>query len=139
MAPHCPRTTFPEPDGNFNLRRSYRIALIEGDALMRELADRWLSEAGHDVVRVSVKQLNSQTALDLIMVDVANPRGAIERVRALRAAHSAPLLLVSGRLRRRNDLSPTLALQLGASAVLPKPYTREQLFGAVAAALSTDT
>ncbi|MES2099719.1 MAG: hypothetical protein V4569_07870 [Pseudomonadota bacterium] len=120
------------------MRSTYRIAVIESDLLMRELAQRWLSEAGHDVVLSSVNELGLTSGLDLIMVDVANPRSAAERVRSLRAVHPAPLLLVSGRLRRNHDPSPTLALQLGAAAVLPKPYTREELLTAVAAALATD-
>ncbi len=103
---------------------------------MRELAGRWLEQAGHAVVFVSARQLDSVPALDLIMLDVANPRAAAGRVQSLRSAHPAPLLLVSGRLRRSNDPSPALALQLGVSAVLAKPYTREQLLAAVAAALA---
>jgi len=104
---------------------------------MRELAERWLQEAGHKVIAVPARQPHPALGLDLIVLDVANPRGAAERVRALRAAHAAPVLLVSGRLRRHADPSPALASQLGASAVLSKPYTREQLFAAVAAALAT--
>jgi len=118
------------------LARSYRIALIEGDSLMRELARRWLGEAGHDVVPLLVGQLRAATRVDLIMVDVGNLRGATERVQALRAIHTAPILLVSGRLRRGLAPSPDLALQLGAAAVLPKPYTRAQLLAAVAVALA---
>ena len=120
------------------MRRTYRIAVIDSDLLMRELAQRWLTEAGHDVVLLSWDQLSLKPGLDLIMVDFANPRSAAERVRSLRAAHPAPVLLVSGRLRRTHEPSPTLALQLGAAAVLPKPYTREELLAAVAAALAAE-
>ena len=133
-----------EPYGNLastnwkaNLRRRYRIAVIEGDPLMRELAKRWLSTAGHDVVLVSAKQLGPAAEVDLVMADDAKLRSAAERVQALRAAYSAPVLLVSGRLRRTNAPSRTLALQLGAAAVLPKPYSREQLFAAIEAALAS--
>lgn len=119
-----------------SLIRTYRIGLIEGDPLMRELADRWLREAGHDVVAVSIAQLGSCQGLELIMVDAANPRGMVERVKSLQAAQPAPVLLVSGRLRRGSGLSHALAEQLGAAAVLAKPYTREQLFAALAAALA---
>lgn len=133
-----------EPYGNLagtnrkaNLRRRYRIALIEGDALMRELARRWLGTAGHDVVLVSARQPGSPaTSVDLVMADVANLRGAVDRVQSLRAAYGAPVLLVSGRLRRSSAPSRVLALQLGAAAVLPKPYSREQLFAAIEAALA---
>lgn len=124
------------PEENPGLSLKYRIGLIEGDPLMRELAERWLREAGHDVVVVSFQQLGSCEGLDLIMVDVAYPRGMVERVRSLQAAHPAPVLLVSGRLRRSNGQSQALAAQLGAAAVLAKPYTREQLLAALAAALA---
>lgn len=103
---------------------------------MRELARRWLADAGHEVVVVSMNQLGAERRLDLVMMDVANPRGVAERVQLLRASHCAPVLLVSGGLRRRNDPSPNLAQQLGAAAVLAKPYTREQLLAAIATGLA---
>ena len=121
----------PEVD----LPRSYRIALIEGDSLMRELAERWVRGAGHEVIPLTARQFGLGTRADLLMVDVAHLRGATERVQALRANHPAPVLLVSGRLRRGSAPSAALAQQLGAAAVLPKPYSRAQLLAAVAVAL----
>ena len=106
---------------------------------MRELAKRWLAKAGHDVVLVSARQLGTASKLDLVMADIDNLRSAAGRVQALRAANPAPVLLVSGRLRRGNGPQPVLAHQLGAAAVLPKPYSREQLFAAVAAAMEADS
>ena len=96
----------------------------------------WLREEGHDAVLTSAEQLHAVRDLDLIVVDVADPRAAAEQVRALRAVCPVPVLVASGRLRRHPGPSPGLARQLGASAVLAKPYTREQLLAAIAAALS---
>lgn len=103
---------------------------------MRELAQRWLAEAGHEVVVLAPRQLAPGLRLDLVMIDVANPRGMAGRMQVLRASHPAPLLLVSGRIRRSEGASPALASQLGAAAVLAKPYTREQLLAALDAALA---
>lgn len=131
-----------EPYGNLasnrksNLRRRYRIAVIEGDSLMRELAIRWLTNSGHEVVTVTSKP-GPASEVDLVMADVANLRGAADRLQALRATYSAPVLLVSARLRRSNSPSSVLALQLGAAAVLPKPYSQKQLLAAIEAALAS--
>lgn len=125
------RRVAPEQD----LRRSYRIAVIEEDPLMRELADRWLSDAGHEVALTSAQQVGSLAGLDLMMVDVGDLRGAAARVQLLRAVQRAPILLVSGRLRISESPQRALAHQFGVDAILPKPYAREQLLAAVAAAL----
>jgi len=117
--------------------RSYRIVLIEVDPLMRELAQRWLEEAGHRVVRAAPTELDAAAGADLVMMDVASPRRAAERIGLLQARHAVPILLVSAGLRRSSEPSPALALQLGVAAVLPKPYTRGELLAAVSAALGS--
>jgi DNA-binding response OmpR family regulator len=46
------------------------------------------------------------------------------------------VLLISARFRRTQDPSASLASQLGVSAVLAKPFTRDELLSAVDAALA---
>lgn len=112
-----------------------RIALIESDDLIRQLASRWLRAQGCAVVGTSVQRLRPGQRLHLIMADVAQPRHAAALVRALRAAHAAPILLVSARFHHSHEPSREIAAQLGVAAVLAKPYNAEELQRAVAAAL----
>ncbi|MEZ5637321.1 MAG: hypothetical protein R3E92_09300, partial [Burkholderiaceae bacterium] len=77
--------------------------------------------------------------VDLVMVDPGTLDGAAERVRSLRALHHAAILLVSGRLRRSKGPQQRLAQQFGVDAALPKPYSRDELFAAIGAALGIDT
>ena len=119
--------------------RSVRIAVIENDPLMRELAERWLVAAGHHVTLMPAQYVGPAIDVDLVMVDPGNLDGAAERVRSLRALHHAAILLVSGRLRRSKGPQQRLAQQFGVDAALPKPYSRDELFAAIGAALVIDT
>lgn len=102
---------------------------------MREVAQRWLSDAGHEVVFIAESRQDKLPGLDLVLLDVANPGRAARRVAALRALHCVPVLVVSGHQRRAAaNASDSLASNIGAAAILPKPYTREQLLAAVASA-----
>lgn len=118
------------------MNRSARIAVIEPDALIRALIERSLAEAGHRPFALAASALRADLACDLILADVASPRAAAPLVQALQAAHAAPLLLMSARFRRGAAGPGLLAQQLGVRAVLAKPFSREQLEAAVAAALS---
>ena len=121
----------PEP----SVQTGYRIAVIESDDLVRQLAVRWLSDAGHVTFAVTVLQLRPRQKLDLIVANVAHPRNTAVLMRTLRAAHAAPVVLVSARFRRGQGPSASLALQLGVSAILPKPYTRDELLATVESVL----
>ncbi|MDM0015931.1 hypothetical protein QTH87_26055 [Variovorax sp. J22P168] len=113
----------------------FRIAVIDSDPLMRDLAERWLSEAGHELVVLPTPPSEAVRRLDLIMLDVANPGRAAGRVEALRAFYDVPILVMSAHLRNSSKPSSALASRLQAAAVLPKPYTRNELLTAVAAAI----
>ena len=72
--------------------------------------------------------------IELIIANVPSPRGAALLIRSLQAAHAAPLLLLSARFQRGGGSSLQVAEQLGVAAVLPKPFTRDELLTAVARA-----
>jgi DNA-binding response OmpR family regulator len=112
------------------------VALVESDDLIRTLVERWLGEAGYAVKRVTIEDLRAGNGIDLIVADVASPRAATSLIRSLQAVHAAPLLLISARLRRGQGASAALAQQLGVSAVLPKPFTRDELLTGVVAAMA---
>lgn len=101
------------------------VLIMEEDAQIRELLERWLGEAGYVVTTAS------DGAPRLIIADVAEPQSADERIAALRAVYAAPILLLSARFRRGLGSSADAALRLGVQKVLPKPFTRSELLAAV--------
>ncbi|MGJ7505951.1 hypothetical protein [Variovorax sp. GT1P44] len=112
-----------------------RIAVIEGDQLVRELVRRWLCDARHVVEVHSVP--STIGAVDLIVADVANPRAASPLlVRLVQTHPSIPILLLSARFRAGQGGSVQLANELGVAAVLPKPFTQRQLLAAVRQSLA---
>jgi DNA-binding response OmpR family regulator len=112
-----------------------RIALIESDDLIRQLAARWLEAKGYAVHCTTAQRLRGEPPVQLIVANVADPRNAGPLVRALHAAHAAPIILISARFHKIQGASSELADQLGVAAVLAKPFTAEELQGSVAAAL----
>jgi DNA-binding response OmpR family regulator len=121
------------------VKQAPRIALIETDDLIRQLASRWLKARGYAVLCTSAQRLRAEQLhqpLLLIVANVAQPRNAASLVRSLRAIHAAPILLVSARFHRAQGPSTDLAAQFGAEGVLAKPYTADELLAAVAAALA---
>jgi DNA-binding response OmpR family regulator len=113
------------------------IALVESDDLIVQLLERWLSVAGHvtRTVPAALPVLHVEGPFDLVIADVASVAAATQRVAALRAAYAAPLLLMSARFRHGAVHSAAMAGQLGVDAVLPKPFTCDELLAAVAAAV----
>ncbi len=117
------------------MNKAPRIALIESDDLIRQLASRWLKARGYPVMCTSAQRLRTGQPLLLIIANISHPRNAGSMVRALRAAHAAPILLVSARFHQAQGPSSELAAHFGVAAVLAKPYTADELQDAVAAAL----
>jgi len=117
-----------------------RIAVIEADDAIRELALRWLAAAGH-AASGAARPVPPPIGVALVVADLAQPRSAAALARLREATRPARLVLVSARFRRADTLSAPLAHQLGVAAVLAKPYTGDELLAAVSAGLrgpSTD-
>lgn len=107
------------------------IIIREEDAQIRELLERWLGEAGYTVIAGA-----SRAAVPcLVIVDIPSPRGAQQRIEALRSVYPAPILVLSGRFRRGLAGSAQAARRLGVKKVLPKPFTRKELLSSVDEAL----
>ncbi len=112
--------------------RPLRIAIAESDDLIRQLVELWLHDAGHATHLLDPGTAPAQR-FDLVIANVSSPRSAAGVVRALRAAHGAPLLLLSARFGRA--ATDTLARQLGVAATLAKPFTRQELMAAIGRAV----
>lgn len=114
------------------MTRPLHIAIAESDDLIRQLVQLWLHDAGHTSDALDAGPVPARR-FDLVIANVSSPRSAAAEVRALRAAHGAPLLLLSARFGRTTP--QTLAQQLGVAATLAKPFTRQELMAAIDRAL----
>ena len=105
------------------------ILLLEDDAHIHSLLERWLSESGYACVS------EQRATPQLVIVDVADPHNAGPTVESLQREYAAPILALSARFRRGLAGSAEVARRLAVAKVLPKPFTREELLAAVREAL----
>ena len=119
-----------------------RILVIDDDADVRRVIRRTLETEGHEVQeaadgKAGMQRFREQPA-DLVITDLFMPeQEGLETIRELRRSHRDVKILVvtgsppGGPMDFRNH-----ATALGARATLSKPFTREELLGAVSDALS---
>jgi len=108
---------------------------VEG---IQELVEHWLQESGHSVACASTgreaSQLLRRKHFDLVITDIIMPDGdGLELILELKHAQpSVHILAISGggRHLQANDCLK-MAKNLGAHALLLKPFNREQLLAAV--------
>ena len=79
-----------------------RIMLVEDDFRLRETLERWLTEAGFEVVSVGdgalVVDLFKETKPSLVLLDIQLPgRSGIELVRDIREFSGTPIIMVTAR------------------------------------------
>jgi len=107
------------------------IVIVESDDLIRELLQRWLSEAGYQVLLGSQDNSSGTTTPQLVIADISSPESAGKIIMGLVEAYSAPILALSARFRQGLGGSKAAAHRLKVCKVLPKPFTREDLLDAV--------
>jgi CheY-like chemotaxis protein len=109
------------------------IVIIEEDDLMRGLLKEWLSAAGYAVRERGLHQPPAGDGTDLVIVNLYMPRLAgVEVVRAVQQAHpGTPVIAISAQFRPGLDGSWWAARALGVRQLMAKPFTREDLLGAV--------
>src|SRR5262249_5041899 len=73
------------------------IVIVEPDDLIRKLLERWLGEAGFEVVAVPTHHAIPQVVPQLVLTDISEPDGARTIIEGLRAAYAAPILATSAR------------------------------------------
>jgi len=106
------------------------ILIVEPDDLMRELLERWLGEAGYQVI--PAKDHDQPFVMpSLVIADLSDPGTAGDMIGSLQAAYRAPILALSARFRRGLGRSSEAAHRLQVGKVLPKPFTRDELLRAV--------
>lgn len=114
-----------------------RILVIDDEELARFTVREILESAGHEVVeaRDGVEGLALQRAqgCDLVVTDVIMPRKeGVEMIIEMRQEHpSLKIIAISGGGRTRNLDFLKLAKEFGADKVLPKPFSADDLIGAV--------
>ena len=106
------------------------IVVVEPDELLRELLERWLVEAGYDVVSTEDHE-EAMVLAELVIADISDPASAGTTIEALQSTYAAPILALSARFRRGLGGSSEPAQRLHVGKVLPKPFTREELLCAV--------
>ncbi|MFC1661647.1 response regulator [Gemmatimonadota bacterium] len=121
-----------------------RILVIDDEDAIRGVLKRILSMAGHEVVEAEDGDVGTRlfeaSDFDLVITDLIMPeKEGIETILDLREGHpDVRILVVSG----GHSLDKTGSLEdaeaLGADASLAKPFSVEELLGAVDALLAKD-
>ena len=118
-----------------------RIIVIEDEPAIRRLVVRILGRAGHEVREAGNGRdgvaLHRTDPADLVITDLFMPeQDGIETIQQIREfAPGTPIIAMSGGGSRGNTDSLADAELLGAEAVLPKPFSPEDLERAVAGLL----
>jgi CheY-like chemotaxis protein len=117
------------------------ILLIDDDAAILRVQQALLSREGHQVATAGngkeALPLLHGAAFDLVITDLIMPeREGMETIQLLRRDYPKTKIIASsggGRADATDYLN--MAKLMGANAILPKPFTREELLAAVAQAL----
>lgn len=107
---------------------------------MRLLISEWLAGEGHEVRSLPRQVAGSDDTVDLVILDLPHPRSRSgETARAVQAVHAAyprsSVIGISTQLGRSLGSDSDAARALGVDRLLAKPCSREELLGAVAAAV----
>jgi DNA-binding response OmpR family regulator len=108
-----------------------RVLVVEHDNLHRELIREWLEAAGAQAVWPE-RAADVRGDIDAILVDVACQQQAHAVLLPWRRAYPhAAIVLASGRFCREDMANDAMALRLGATRILAKPYARSDLWAAL--------
>ncbi|MBV8144216.1 MAG: response regulator [Gammaproteobacteria bacterium] len=108
-----------------------RVLVVEHDRLHRELIGEWLAAAGAQALWPETPA-KPPTEIDAILVDVACQQQAHEVLLPWRRAYPrAAIVLASGRFPAGDMANDAMAVRLGATRVLAKPFTRTDLWAAL--------
>ncbi len=120
-----------------------RVLVIDDEPLARFTMREILETAGHDVVEAkNGKQgISFQRAVpfDIVVTDIIMPeKEGVETIIELkRDFPDLPIIAISGGGRTRNLDFLKIAEQYGADRILAKPFSEEELVGAIAQNIGT--
>ncbi len=117
------------------------ILIVDDDAELRDVMQRVLAMRGYRVTAaangVEASRAVANTAFDLVITDLIMPeRDGVEVINDLRARHPEMRILAmsgGGHISRNQYLR--IAKGLGAHSLLEKPFTNDELLGAIKTAL----
>jgi DNA-binding response OmpR family regulator len=114
-----------------------RVLLIDDDEALRKIMHRMVTDAGHEVVEAADGRAGMrafQTApVDVVVTDIIMPdKEGMETIMELRKlAPQLRIVAISGGTPGLNLDLLTMAKTLGANAVLPKPFRREEFLACI--------
>jgi YesN/AraC family two-component response regulator len=122
-----------------------KILLIDDDALVRRTIDRILHHMGHTVVMAEnggdgITLLQTENP-ELVITDIIMPdKEGIETIQEIRRLHpDMKIIAISGGARLGNMDYLSMALKLGASEALAKPFDPSELIEAISRCLRPAT
>lgn len=115
-----------------------KVLVIEDEEMVRSTIKQILEKAGYEVEvaengKLGLEQQELNPA-DIVVTDIIMPeKDGVETTIELRSRFpNTKIVAVSGGGRVRNLSFLEHAKQMGADVILPKPFTREELLGAIA-------
>lgn len=112
------------------------ILLIDDDELLRNVLAKALGHAGHLVIQAADGlqgvELAHATPVDLVITDLIMPvqEGVETIVKLRRERPGLPIIAISGGLTNSSTYLE-IAAKIGATQVLPKPFTPQELLAAI--------
>jgi DNA-binding NtrC family response regulator len=116
--------------------------IIDDDSEVRSLLTRALTQAGYEVVAVANGDEGTracrQQSFDMVVVDMVMPEkdGLETMMEIRRGSPKARIIAMSGAPRAPIMDPLSLAMKLGAVAILTKPFTPDEFIGSVVQHLS---
>ncbi|MBV8910534.1 MAG: hypothetical protein JOZ89_07225, partial [Gammaproteobacteria bacterium] len=108
-----------------------QVLLVEPDSLHRELIAEWLRAAGAHPVWPG-ESLQQTVSIDAILIAVTCQQHAAALLAPWRRAYPrAVVVLASGRFCPADTADDAMASRLGATRMLAKPFTRDDLWAAL--------
>ncbi len=114
-----------------------RLLVVDDDAGLRALLERYLSQNGYEVAGVgdgaAMHQYLARHPVDLILLDVMLPGAdGLTLARELRGAGAPPVIIISA---RSDEVDRIVGLEVGADDYLSKPFNHRELLARVRAVL----
>jgi CheY-like chemotaxis protein len=108
-----------------------RVLVVERDSLHLELIREWLQDGGAEAVWPPAPGV-APADIDAILVDVTCQQQAHAILASWRRGYPrAALVLVSGRFSAGDMAKDAMAMRLGVTGILAKPFTRDDLCAAL--------